>query len=134
MSELINRNHSELTKGISWEALEHLIKTDGWMEHEEMRKLGIKDIGRLKVWMRKYKQQGEFGLVDSRGRRKIYVDQERYVKRLEMENAVLKKWLAITKGEVYQSSIASSKSYGRTTRFTCSASNSVCPEADSTPT
>lgn len=41
------------------------------------KELGIKDIGRLKVWMRKYKQQGEFGLVDTRGRRKQYVDQER---------------------------------------------------------
>ncbi len=30
------------------------------------KELGIKDIGRLKVWMRKYKQQGEFGLVDTR--------------------------------------------------------------------
>ncbi|MFJ9498909.1 MULTISPECIES: helix-turn-helix domain-containing protein [Brevibacillus] len=55
------------------------------------KELGIKDIGRLKVWMRKYKQQGEFGLVDTRGRRKQYVDQERYIKRLELENAVLKR-------------------------------------------
>jgi hypothetical protein len=41
------------------------------------KELGIKDIGRLKVWMRKFNQQGEFGLVDTRGRRKQYVDQER---------------------------------------------------------
>lgn len=37
--------------------------------------LEIRDIGRLKVWMRKYRQEGEFGLMDHRGRRKNYVDQ-----------------------------------------------------------
>ncbi|WP_278043133.1 helix-turn-helix domain-containing protein [Paenibacillus elgii] len=75
-----------------------------------VKELGIADIGRLKVWMRKYKQQGEFGLLDHRGRWKNYVDQERYVRRLELENAVLKKWLEITKGEVYRTSIESYKS------------------------
>jgi transposase-like protein len=110
------------------------MRLQGMTKAAVAKTLGIKDIGRLKVWMRKYKMQGEFGLVDSRGRPKTYVDQERYVKRLEMENAVLKKWLAITKGEVYLSSIASSKSCGNTTPLTCSASNSVYPEADSTLT
>jgi hypothetical protein len=43
----------------------------------------------------------------SRGRRKQYVDQERYVKLLELENDVLKKWLEITKQEVYQSNFGS---------------------------
>ncbi|MMZ66940.1 hypothetical protein D1872_294750 [compost metagenome] len=62
--------------------------------------LGIEDIGRLKVWMRKYREQGEFSLLEHRGRRRDYVDQERYVRRLEMENAVLKKWLEILNQEV----------------------------------
>lgn len=48
-------------------------------------------MGRLKVWMRRYNQMGEFGLTDTRGKRKEYIDENRYVKRLEMENAVLKK-------------------------------------------
>ncbi|ASA20728.1 helix-turn-helix domain-containing protein [Paenibacillus donghaensis] len=74
--------------------------------------LGIKNIGRLKVWMRKYRQSGIFGFMDHRGRRQHYIDQERYIKRLEMENAVLKKWLDITKGEVYRRNIASLKNYG----------------------
>lgn len=83
------------------------MRLQGMTKAAVAKALGIKDIGRLKVWMRKYKQQGEFGFVDTRGRRKQYVDQERYIKRLEMENAVLKKWLAITKEEVYQTSIGS---------------------------
>jgi transposase len=69
--------------------------------------LSIADIGRLSVWMRKYRELGEFGLMDNRGRPKQYIDQERYVKRLEMENDVLKKWLEIMKKEVYLSNIKS---------------------------
>ncbi|GJM83068.1 hypothetical protein HMSSN139_55640 [Paenibacillus sp. HMSSN-139] len=53
--------------------------------------LGIEDLGRLKVWMSRYKKMGEFGLMDHRGRRREYVDEDCYVRRLEMENAVLKK-------------------------------------------
>ncbi|GIM47704.1 hypothetical protein DNHGIG_32530 [Collibacillus ludicampi] len=64
--------------------------------------LGIEDVGRLKVWMKKYREEGEYGLLEHRGRRKEYVDQERYVRRLEMENDVLKKWLEILKREVYR--------------------------------
>ncbi|MBE9917857.1 IS3 family transposase [Paenibacillus donghaensis] len=62
--------------------------------------------------MRKYKQQGEFGLVDRQGRRKNYVDQDRNNRRSEKEIAVLNKWLEITKGEVYQRCIESYKSSG----------------------
>ncbi|MCP1359203.1 helix-turn-helix domain-containing protein [Aneurinibacillus migulanus] len=62
--------------------------------------LRIEDIGRLKVWMRTYREQGEFSLLEHRGRRRDYVDQERYARRLEMENAVLKKWLEILNQEV----------------------------------
>ena len=57
--------------------------------------LGIQDVGRLKIWMRKYREQGDFGLMEHRGRRKEYKDLEREVKRLRLENDVLKKWLEI---------------------------------------
>jgi transposase len=58
--------------------------------------LGIQDISRLKVWMRKYRKEGFSGLVDRRGRRKEYKeDLERRLKWLEMENEVLKKWFEI---------------------------------------
>ncbi|WP_317968518.1 helix-turn-helix domain-containing protein [Paenibacillus sp. CCS19] len=86
------------------------MRLQGMTKEKVAETLEIVDVDRLKVWMRRYKQMGEFGLMDTRGKRKEYVDQDRYVKRLELENAVLKKWLAITKAEVYQRSIGSSKS------------------------
>ena len=60
-----------------------------------VEELGIQDVGRLKIWMRKYREQGDFGLMEHRGRRKEYKDLEREVKRLRPENDVLKKWLEI---------------------------------------
>ncbi|MDG0790596.1 helix-turn-helix domain-containing protein [Cohnella ginsengisoli] len=84
------------------------MRLQGMTKQQVADKLGIVDLDRLKVWLRRYKQMGEFGLMDGRGKRKQYSDEERYVKRLEMENAVLKKWLAITKAEVYQRNTGSS--------------------------
>lgn len=52
-------------------------------------------------------------MTDSRRRLKKYVDKNRYVSYLPMENAILKKWLEITKVEVYQRSSESLKSPGR---------------------
>ncbi len=40
--------------------------------------------------------------MDQRGRRQKYVDQERYVHKLERENDVLKKWLEILNLEVHR--------------------------------
>lgn len=62
--------------------------------------LGIQDKDRVKRWMRKYREKGEFGLLDQRGRRKEYLDQERYVQQLKRENAMLKKCLEIWMREV----------------------------------
>lgn len=45
--------------------------------------------------MKKYKELGEFGLVDQRGRRKEYIDQNRYVQALEREIKILQKCLEI---------------------------------------
>lgn len=50
------------------------------------KKQVAKLLGIEKVWMRKYREQGEFGLLEHKGRRRDHVDQERYVRRLEMEN------------------------------------------------
>ena len=91
------------------------MRLQGMVKQKVAEELGIEDIGRLKVWMSRYKKMGDFGLMDHRGRRKAYIDEDRYVRRLEMENAVLKKWLAITKTEVYQRSIGSSKNLDNAT-------------------
>ncbi|KOP63604.1 transposase [Bacillus sp. FJAT-18019] len=71
----------------------HLV--EGWTYRKIMEKFGIADRHRLKVWMRKYRELGEFGLMDQRGRRKEYIDQDRYVQKLERENEILKKCLEI---------------------------------------
>jgi transposase-like protein len=64
--------------------------------------LGIYDVGRMKKWMKKYKEEGELVFEDRRGNPfREETDEYRYVKRLKMENTVLKKWLAILNQEVY---------------------------------
>jgi transposase-like protein len=69
-----------------------------WTYRKITEHLGIQD---------KYRELGEFGLLDQRGRREEYLDQDRYVKQLKRENEVLKKCLKIWKQEVYKESIAS---------------------------
>lgn len=78
-----------------------------WTYRQITEHLGIQDKDRVKKWMRKYRELGEFGLLDQRGRREEYLDQDRYVKQLKRENEVLKKCLKIWKQEVYKESIAS---------------------------
>ncbi|PPA86309.1 helix-turn-helix domain-containing protein, partial [Brevibacillus laterosporus] len=39
-----------------------------WTYKQIVEHLEIQDKDRLKKWMRKYRQQGEFGLLDRRGR------------------------------------------------------------------
>lgn len=109
------------------------LRLQGMTKQKVAEVLGIVDIDRLKVWMRQYKQMGDFGLVDHRGKRKQYIDENRYVRRLEMENAVLKKWLAITKAEVYQKSIGSSMSSVKALASQSSVKKSASPEVDTTP-
>ncbi|MFC5652919.1 helix-turn-helix domain-containing protein [Paenibacillus solisilvae] len=109
------------------------LRLQGMTKQKVAEELGIVDVDRLKVWMRRYRQMGDFGLTDNRGRRKQYTDENRYVKRLEMENAVLKKWLAITKVEVYQRSVGSLKSSEEILPLQSFAKKLASPEADSTP-
>ncbi|MGY5341766.1 hypothetical protein ACXFAU_04840 [Paenibacillus glucanolyticus] len=37
----------------------------------------VQGADRVKKWMRKYRELGEFGLLDGRGRRKQYMSQDR---------------------------------------------------------
>ncbi|WP_234405523.1 helix-turn-helix domain-containing protein [Paenibacillus sp. IHBB 10380] len=61
-----------------------------WTYRKITEHLEIQDKDRVKCWMRKYREQGEFGLLDQRGRRKEYIDQDRYVHQLKRENEMLK--------------------------------------------
>jgi transposase-like protein len=78
---------------------------EGWTYRRIMEHLGIPDRHRLKIWMKKYKLLGEFGLMDQRGRREEYIDQDRYVQKLRRENSMLKKCLKIWMQEVQPVSI-----------------------------
>ncbi|MGE7823043.1 helix-turn-helix domain-containing protein [Paenibacillus sp. NPDC093718] len=49
------------------------MRLEGMTKKEVASALQISDIGRLKVWMRKYRELGEEGLVDRR-RRIVYSD------------------------------------------------------------
>lgn len=109
------------------------MRLQGMTKQKVAEVLGIEDIGRLKVWMRRFKQMGVYGLMDHRGKRKQYIDENRYVRRLELENAVLKKWLAITKAEVYQRSIGSSMSSVKALTSRSFVKKSAYPEVDTTP-
>lgn len=81
----------------------HLV--EGWTYRRIMDKFGITDRHRLKNWMKKYKESGEFGLIDHRGRREEYVDQDRQVQRLKRENEMLKKCLKIWMQEMKRKGI-----------------------------
>lgn len=51
------------------------MRLEGMTKKEVASALQISDIGRLKVWMRKYREFGEEGLVDRR-RKIVYSDPE----------------------------------------------------------
>lgn len=46
-----------------------------WTYRQINEHLGVHDKDRMNRWMRKYPDQGEFGLVDQRGRRTDYLNQ-----------------------------------------------------------
>jgi transposase len=73
---------------------------EGWTYRQITEHLGIADNGRMKVWMRKYRKLGEFGLLDRRGRQEEYIDEDRHIQSLKRENEVLKKCLEIWMREV----------------------------------
>lgn len=66
-----------------------------WTYRQINEHLEIHDSQRMKKWMRKYREKGGFGLLDQRGRRQEYTDQNRYVEQLKRENQMLKKCLEI---------------------------------------
>lgn len=78
---------------------------EGWTYRRIMEKFGITDRHRLKAWMKKYKEHGQYGLIDQRGKREEYVDQDRQVQRLKRENEMLKKCLEIWMQEMKHTNI-----------------------------
>ena len=56
--------------------------------------LEIRDSKRIKRWVHDYRSEGALGLHKAKGRPKKVEDQAAYIARLEMENALLKKFHA----------------------------------------
>ncbi|AVV54829.1 hypothetical protein C7121_01025 [Paenibacillus glucanolyticus] len=48
-----------------------------WTYRRITKHLEVQGADRVKKWMRKYRELGEFGLLDGRGRRKQYMSQDR---------------------------------------------------------
>lgn len=71
------------------------LKEEGYSLQQVADKLNISSRETVKNWWRKYQKEGQAFHLDNRGRRKEYTDQERYIKKLELENAVLKKFQEI---------------------------------------
>jgi transposase-like protein len=57
-------------------------------------RLEIRDSKRIKRWVHDYRSEGALGLHKAKGRPKKVEDQAAYIARLEMENALLKKFHA----------------------------------------
>jgi transposase-like protein len=93
-----DKNIEPIRRGVKMEAIRLHIE-EKWTYRRITEHLEIQDKGRVKRWMRKYREQGEFGLLDQRGRREEYKDQDRYVQQLKRENQMLKKGLEIWKQE-----------------------------------
>jgi transposase len=71
-----------------------------WSYSKITKHLDIVDKGRVKKWMRKYREEGQAAFVDRRGNpHRSETEQDRELKRLYMEVDVLKKWLQILNRE-----------------------------------
>lgn len=54
--------------------------------------LGLRSDSRVEVWVRQYRREGELGLWKPIGRPRQLADEKSRIARLEMENALLKKF------------------------------------------
>jgi transposase len=104
---------------------------EGWSYQKIADHLKINDKNRVKIWMRKYKQLGQYGLLDQRGRREEYIDQDRYVQKLKRDNEMLKKCLEIWMQEVNKTSKQPLRRQDNGIASVNSASSSESQEADS---
>ena len=72
---------------------------EGWSYRKITEHFGIYDPGRVKVWVKKFRQQGEESCKDGRGNPfRVETERDRKVRHLEMEVEVLKKCLEILNG------------------------------------
>ncbi|MED1443239.1 helix-turn-helix domain-containing protein [Aeribacillus composti] len=75
------------------------LKEDGYTHAQIAEKLGITNKDTVKCWYRQFRKEGQSAFIDKQGRREVYKDKNRYVRKLEMENKILKKYLEILNKE-----------------------------------
>jgi len=71
-----------------------LFEEEGFSQSMITEKLKIRDPGRVQVWMRQYRREGKAAFLKPKGRPRKKQDLEAEVKRLRMENDLLKKFHA----------------------------------------
>ena len=67
-----------------------LHEEDNWTYKQITEKYGIQDKDRVRKSVYKFRKQGEYGLLDNRGRREEYIDKDPYNQQLQRENTILK--------------------------------------------
>ena len=77
--------------GVKEEAV-RLFLEEGMTYQAIAERLGIRKAERIRAWVRDYRKEGELGLHKVKGRPRKKADQAAYIARLEMENALLKKF------------------------------------------
>ncbi|ETT67872.1 MULTISPECIES: hypothetical protein [Paenibacillus] len=81
---------------------------------------------------KRYRELGEFGLLDQRGRREEYIDQDRYVQKLKRDNEMLKKCLEIWMQEVKRANIESLRAQQKNMPLATYVNSLGSPEVDTT--
>jgi transposase len=69
-----------------------LFLEEGMTYHAIAERLGVRKAERIERWVQAYRREGELGLHKVKGRPRKQEDQAGYIARLEMENALLKKF------------------------------------------
>ena len=69
-----------------------LFYQEGKTQAEITKELGLRSEDRVEVWVRQYRREGEQGLCKPIGRPRKVQDEQARIARLEMENALLKKY------------------------------------------
>ncbi|MEH7886641.1 helix-turn-helix domain-containing protein [Bacillus sp. JJ1609] len=81
--------HNNYSMEIKLNAIE--LKKEGRSYSQIANELNIANTGTVKTWWHRYQKDGNTFYLDKRGQSKHYTDQEKYIRKLELENAVLKK-------------------------------------------
>lgn len=97
-----------------------LFYEEGLTQAEITRQLGVRDPGRIKAWVRRYRREGESFFEGKRkysGRKPKRTKSAAYVARLEMENELLKKYhTELRKDRLARRNIGSLNTTGEATK------------------